>query len=152
MRSVSAPYNSITLIIFFFQAEDGIRDKLVTGVQTCALPIFPTTRKRTNKVDLFRGTKRTPGFARCLERETSGTTEEGASGTSYRDNADCDFWVCLCFCSLGGFSPGFASAFLRSIGLRKVRPLCCYLPAANRVANRCGRFAARMRSCACFRL
>ena len=23
----------------FFQAEDGIRDKLVTGVQTCALPI-----------------------------------------------------------------------------------------------------------------
>src|SRR5687767_13265617 len=27
---------------FFFQAEDGIRDKLVTGVQTCALPICST--------------------------------------------------------------------------------------------------------------
>src|SRR5882762_8950895 len=26
---------------FFFQAEDGIRDSSVTGVQTCALPIFP---------------------------------------------------------------------------------------------------------------
>src|SRR2546422_10448136 len=26
--------------IFFFQAEDGIRDVAVTGVQTCALPIF----------------------------------------------------------------------------------------------------------------
>src|SRR5260221_6029517 len=26
---------------FFFQAEDGIRDHCVTGVQTCALPIFP---------------------------------------------------------------------------------------------------------------
>src|SRR3989441_9961122 len=26
-------------MVFFFQAEDGIRDKLVTGVQTCALPI-----------------------------------------------------------------------------------------------------------------
>src|SRR2546430_10959420 len=26
--------------IFFFQAEDGIRDLTVTGVQTCALPIF----------------------------------------------------------------------------------------------------------------
>src|SRR5690349_24219470 len=26
---------------FFFQAEDGIRDLYVTGVQTCALPIFP---------------------------------------------------------------------------------------------------------------
>src|SRR2546425_9329537 len=28
------------LCFFFFQAEDGIRDKLVTGVQTCALPIL----------------------------------------------------------------------------------------------------------------
>src|SRR5437879_8700998 len=27
------------VIIFFFQAEDGIRDTSVTGVQTCALPI-----------------------------------------------------------------------------------------------------------------
>ena len=26
---------------FFFQAEDGIRDTSVTGVQTCALPIWP---------------------------------------------------------------------------------------------------------------
>src|SRR2546430_10094703 len=28
------------LVFFFFQAEDGIRDLTVTGVQTCALPIF----------------------------------------------------------------------------------------------------------------
>src|SRR5437868_7860173 len=28
-----------SLIFFFFQAEDGIRDRNVTGVQTCALPI-----------------------------------------------------------------------------------------------------------------
>src|SRR5207253_5435659 len=28
------------LFVFFFQAEDGIRDGHVTGVQTCALPIF----------------------------------------------------------------------------------------------------------------
>src|SRR5207249_12111884 len=28
------------LFSFFFQAEDGIRDRNVTGVQTCALPIF----------------------------------------------------------------------------------------------------------------
>src|SRR5437762_2695925 len=28
------------LFCFFFQAEDGIRDTSVTGVQTCALPIF----------------------------------------------------------------------------------------------------------------
>src|SRR5262249_57374498 len=30
---------STVLIFFFFQAEDGIRDWSVTGVQTCALPI-----------------------------------------------------------------------------------------------------------------
>src|SRR2546426_2314581 len=29
------------MFFFFFQAEDGIRDYKVTGVQTCALPIFP---------------------------------------------------------------------------------------------------------------
>src|SRR5690349_23948535 len=29
---------------FFFQAEDGIRDLYVTGVQTCALPIFVCRR------------------------------------------------------------------------------------------------------------
>src|SRR2546427_8466333 len=30
----------ILYFFFFFQAEDGIRDLTVTGVQTCALPIF----------------------------------------------------------------------------------------------------------------
>src|SRR5258708_27290360 len=34
------------LFFFFFQAEDGIRDDLVTGVQTCALPIFHLTKER----------------------------------------------------------------------------------------------------------
>src|SRR5256885_3619506 len=30
----------VVLVVFFFQAEDGIRDYKVTGVQTCALPIY----------------------------------------------------------------------------------------------------------------
>src|SRR5256884_2190182 len=30
----------LSFLFFFFQAEDGIRDVAVTGVQTCALPIF----------------------------------------------------------------------------------------------------------------
>src|SRR5438309_9067681 len=33
---------------FFFQAEDGIRDGTVTGVQTCALPIFITAILRVD--------------------------------------------------------------------------------------------------------
>src|SRR5476651_2752970 len=33
-------------VFFFFQAEDGIRDIGVTGVQTCALPIWPMLKHR----------------------------------------------------------------------------------------------------------
>src|SRR5256885_10996407 len=36
----AAVQDLLSLEIFFFQAEDGIRDYKVTGVQTCALPIF----------------------------------------------------------------------------------------------------------------
>ena len=32
--------NDLEYSVFFFQAEDGIRDHCVTGVQTCALPIY----------------------------------------------------------------------------------------------------------------
>src|SRR5205823_1905467 len=38
---------------FFFQAEDGIRDKLVTGVQTCALPICAAGRASTDALRLI---------------------------------------------------------------------------------------------------
>src|SRR2546427_1945926 len=41
---------SLHLIFFFFQAEDGIRDLTVTGVQTCALPIFSADASRTTLV------------------------------------------------------------------------------------------------------
>src|SRR5260370_42408025 len=33
-------YVAHRFLVFFFQAEDGIRDSSVTGVQTCALPIY----------------------------------------------------------------------------------------------------------------
>src|SRR5690348_1667981 len=35
---------------FFFQAEDGIRDGRVTGVQTCALPISPLTAEVKDRI------------------------------------------------------------------------------------------------------
>src|SRR3989449_3217085 len=37
---------SVRFVFFFFQAEDGIRDVAVTGVQTCALPISPLRERR----------------------------------------------------------------------------------------------------------
>src|SRR5258707_7022933 len=38
----------LSYCFFFFQAEDGIRDIGVTGVQTCALPILKTQKPTTN--------------------------------------------------------------------------------------------------------
>src|SRR5690348_18002231 len=43
--------SSFWFFFFFFQAEDGIRDGRVTGVQTCALPIYSHNRQRET-VDL----------------------------------------------------------------------------------------------------
>src|SRR3712207_7936070 len=39
--------------LLFFQAEDGIRDIGVTGVQTCALPIWLTAQQWTNTVKSY---------------------------------------------------------------------------------------------------
>src|SRR5699024_11437656 len=47
---IRLPYLSCVLELnyfFFFQEEDGIRDRNVTGVQTCALPIWEKTRSFT---------------------------------------------------------------------------------------------------------
>src|SRR6266702_7962867 len=60
------------VFFFFFQAEDGIRDGHVTGVQTCALPIWssPAAGART-------GSGRTPCCARCSDW----TRRCGSTGT-----------------------------------------------------------------------
>src|SRR5256884_6506730 len=36
----------VDVVVFVFQAEDGIRDVAVTGVQTCALPIYMKLNRR----------------------------------------------------------------------------------------------------------
>src|SRR5256885_11579567 len=40
ITDVSLSNHVVISLVFFFQAEDGIRDYKVTGVQTCALPIY----------------------------------------------------------------------------------------------------------------
>src|SRR5260221_9993082 len=44
---------SFVISVFFFQAEDGIRDHCVTGVQTCALPICKVViaQRRTGRIE-----------------------------------------------------------------------------------------------------
>ena len=46
MKCIRQHGDFIVFFFFFFRAEDGIRDVAVTGVQTCALPIW-----RGRKVD-----------------------------------------------------------------------------------------------------
>src|SRR5256885_6593702 len=40
----------VVYVFFFFQAEDGIRDYKVTGVQTCALPISESGARTAGRV------------------------------------------------------------------------------------------------------
>src|SRR2546422_2256457 len=60
------------VVFFFFQAEDGIRDVAVTGVQTCALPIslrFP--RYATSTSCVVRGRNSSRNQARALRNTGS---------------------------------------------------------------------------------
>src|SRR5690554_7547771 len=76
---------TLNFLPFFFQAEDGIRDADVTGVQTCALPIWmgasstrfsPVTRSgRTNttssRLQQAMNTYSMPGPPSCMSTEPS---------------------------------------------------------------------------------
>src|SRR5216684_7631825 len=84
--------------IFFFQAEDGIRDVAVTGVQTCALPISILHSYRAfgeQAVERWRGM-----FALCLVDPARGV------GYLVRDRLGIKP---LYFCRLPGGGVAFAS-------------------------------------------
>src|SRR2546430_9577080 len=55
----------MVLISVFFQAEDGIRDLTVTGVQTCALPIFGPSTTSVRAARRLRDPSRELSLARC---------------------------------------------------------------------------------------
>src|SRR5438105_6467637 len=65
-------YRSHPSLFFFFQAEDGIRDPLVTGVQTCALPIYLQRVPPVLHGQAARARHRRPG------REVPAEVREGA--------------------------------------------------------------------------
>src|SRR5688572_31579895 len=64
------------VVIFFFQAEDGIRDLTVTGVQTCALPIslIPIARAKrawVRPTKRLRAAMSSPDSNRPLDRKST---------------------------------------------------------------------------------
>src|SRR2546426_4907564 len=59
---------SVLIFFFFFQAEDGIRDYKVTGVQTCALPI---SDRRRGVINVALGTLPPPRWRNCHPRLAS---------------------------------------------------------------------------------
>ena len=74
--------------VFFFQAEGGIRDRLVTGVQTCALPICRPAPLRPDLlstvrpvVGVFRPTECWPTQANGPNRPGSRSKQPLKSGT-----------------------------------------------------------------------
>src|SRR5690606_40983073 len=60
----------VTLYFFFFQAEDGIRDFHVTGVQTCALPISMGVNGRREVVERLRDSGEVEVFRSAREPTT----------------------------------------------------------------------------------
>src|SRR5437879_13809860 len=62
-------------LIFFLQAEDGIRDTSVTGVQTCALPISEGVSRRAD-----RGARPGRAAARAPDRRVLQRSEERRVG------------------------------------------------------------------------
>src|SRR6266540_4357042 len=127
---------------FFFQAEDGIRDRDVTGVQTCALPISQFTvynydrRGRADSGD-------TPPYA--VEREMEdietliaeaggsahlyGVSSGGAHGPAGSAIAGCVGWF-ACVLNFGDVPPGIGLAAVEigeTVNLRQ-------LPAGQRLS------------------
>src|SRR2546426_11207680 len=81
----------LLLPIFFFQAEDGIRDYKVTGVQTCALPIFVlgrATRERSAsawaRASIVPASSRSAATTPVRERTTRASGTSSATDTRRR--------------------------------------------------------------------
>src|SRR2546430_4532964 len=84
---------SRSFVLFFFQAEDGIRDLTVTGVQTCALPICTRrscARARHHDVERARKTDECgeADGAAVDERDPPAAIEDAHDGVLFDDAQD----------------------------------------------------------------
>src|SRR5256886_578558 len=80
-----SPLVRVTLLLFFFfQAEDGIRDLTVTGVQTCALPIYRRALGGAGRLQRCVGVH---GHPRIERLRVVDRVEDGFHGVHRRDLA-----------------------------------------------------------------
>src|SRR5256885_12239049 len=80
-------------VFFFFQAEDGIRDYKVTGVQTCALPIWPKLPPHRPLTDLReRLDPQCCGTSVCRDRRRGYARDERAVRSDRRGIRHRDRW------------------------------------------------------------
>src|SRR5256885_7028760 len=78
----------VSCVFFFFQAEDGIRDYKVTGVQTCALPILVADRNAPRPQGARRGQgERVPLAEGASDRAGAGALHRGPAMPGVRDEA-----------------------------------------------------------------
>src|SRR5699024_11398884 len=80
--------NEYVCLFFFFQAEDGIRDRNVTGVQTCALPISLSSLLRVCSINSSK--------AHCTAKLISHSLRFNCDSSS-RSNASIVAAVTLCW-------------------------------------------------------
>src|SRR3712207_2041731 len=74
------------MFFFFFQAEDGIRDIGVTGVQTCALPIFLSLAPPDERIVLVEDSAElAPAHPHVVRLEARPPNVEGAGQVTMRD-------------------------------------------------------------------
>src|SRR5256885_6554269 len=100
------------VFFFFFQAEDGIRDYKVTGVQTCALPIFmaigfPRLKNGLEKQNI----RSSKALLTTLVATARGTAVQRGCNATLNMTAD-SVWVTAC-----GVNPPAASV---TVGTKKL--------------------------------
>src|SRR5438034_10134858 len=87
-------FSSFYFFFFFFQAEDGIRDHCVTGVQTCALPI---SLRHKAKLMMVKEARRQTAYLWLMSVPRLGAVSVAqliaVVGTPYRFRSKRQFWT-----------------------------------------------------------
>src|SRR5699024_4288926 len=84
----------LSVFIFFFQAEDGIRDRNVTGVQTCALPIYKIEKDSSKSI---------MGEQKFTDIEVGEDTDKTQPFTTLRKIILIYFAICMTIYTIGVF-------------------------------------------------